>query len=38
LAGEVLSLPIFPAMSSQQIERIRDAVRESHATVTPATR
>ena len=31
LAAEILSLPIFPAMTPQQIERVAAAVRESSA-------
>jgi dTDP-4-amino-4,6-dideoxygalactose transaminase len=36
LAEEILSLPIFPSMTGEQIERIGDAVRECSARVCEA--
>jgi dTDP-4-amino-4,6-dideoxygalactose transaminase len=35
LADEILSLPIFPAMNTDQIERIGQAVRQFEASVKP---
>ncbi|MGH7682566.1 MAG: DegT/DnrJ/EryC1/StrS family aminotransferase, partial [Candidatus Eiseniibacteriota bacterium] len=36
LAGEVLSLPIFPGITEEQVERVAGAIREFYAGARPA--
>jgi dTDP-3-amino-3,4,6-trideoxy-alpha-D-glucose transaminase len=38
LAGEILSLPIFPGLSNEQIQRIAEAMRSFPASAPPAVR